>query len=278
MARTTGGAGETKRDAQRESQQESQQERQRERQQEPRWRLVERLADNKYLLGRRYAEWCSSAPSLESSVAAAAMAQDELGHARALYPLLKTLAPASAGPEIEPETRTAFVNLSALDATFGGWQDFIAANFLIDTAITEVFRAAVDSSFAPLAGRSRKVLQEEGAHRQHADGWARRLARAGGPLRDALEAALQAGWDETLMWFGPAGEDDPLAREGVLSLTPDGLRARFLAEVAPIIVAEGLALPVRASADGAGWELTCPLPWERWDATTRRLMPAPATV
>jgi len=38
--------------------------------------LISRLADNKYFLGRRYAEWCSSAPTLESSVAAAAMAQD----------------------------------------------------------------------------------------------------------------------------------------------------------------------------------------------------------
>src|SRR5689334_3141065 len=58
--------------------------------------LMARLADNKYFLGRRYAEWCSSAPTLESSVAAAAMAQDELGHTRAIYPVLKTLDP-SAG-------------------------------------------------------------------------------------------------------------------------------------------------------------------------------------
>ena len=44
--------------------------------------LLSSLADNKYVLGRRYAEWCTGAPMLESAVAAAAMAQDELGHAR----------------------------------------------------------------------------------------------------------------------------------------------------------------------------------------------------
>ena len=44
--------------------------------------LVASLADNKAALGRRYAEWAVSAPTLESAVAAAAMAQDELGHAR----------------------------------------------------------------------------------------------------------------------------------------------------------------------------------------------------
>ena len=45
--------------------------------------LITSLADNKAALGRRYAEWAVSAPTLESAVAAAAMAQDELGHARA---------------------------------------------------------------------------------------------------------------------------------------------------------------------------------------------------
>src|SRR6185437_13974030 len=95
--------------------------------------LMVRLADNKYFLGRRYAEWCSSAPTLESSVAAAAMAQDELGHARAIYPVLKTLNP-GAGAESEPETRTAFTALVCLGEPFGGWEDFVAANVLIDNA------------------------------------------------------------------------------------------------------------------------------------------------
>ena len=45
--------------------------------------VIASLADNKAALGRRYGEWAVSAPTLESAVAAAAMAQDELGHARA---------------------------------------------------------------------------------------------------------------------------------------------------------------------------------------------------
>src|SRR5919109_1008978 len=55
----------------------------------PMFALLSSLADNKYVLGRRYAEWCTGAPMLESAVAAAAMAQDELGHARSFYPLLR---------------------------------------------------------------------------------------------------------------------------------------------------------------------------------------------
>jgi phenylacetate-CoA oxygenase PaaI subunit len=231
--------------------------------------LVARLADNKYALGRHYAEWCSGAPTLESAVAAAAMAQDELGHARAIYPALRTLQP-EAGAENEPETRVHFLTLSALDHPFGAWQDFVAANFLIDRALTTVFEAAVESSFEPLAGRSRKVLQEERTHTAHGEAWVRRMARAGGTVHVALEEALRRGWDELLCWFGPAGGANPLAAARTLDATPDELRARFLAAVGPTIVAEGLTLPVHATTAG-GYELSVPLPWGRWDGSTYRL-------
>jgi phenylacetate-CoA oxygenase PaaI subunit len=236
--------------------------------------LIARLADNKYFLGRRYAEWCSSAPTLESSVAAAAMAQDELGHARALYPVLRDLAP-NAGPEIEPETRQHYNNLSFLDESFGGWPDFVAANFLVDTALTVIFEAGLRSSFDPLAGRSRKVLQEERIHFHHGEGWVRRLARDGDAVRGALDGSLRRAWAETLCWFGPAGSGDPLAESGVLDATPDVLRERFLAKVGPAIEATKLRLPLRAVKKGLSWKLTEPLPWDQWDAETYRF-PSPA--
>src|SRR5690349_20162678 len=79
------------------------------------YRLLSSLADNKYVLGRRYAEWCTGAPLLEAAVAAAAMAQDELGHARSFYPLLRGFPEATAADTIEEagwQTRPT----SAMDA------------------------------------------------------------------------------------------------------------------------------------------------------------------
>src|SRR5258707_5802775 len=131
-------------------------------------RLIARIADSKYFLGRHMAEWCAGAPTLESAVAAAAMAQDELGHARALYPLLRTLDPAS-GPENEPETRTRFVNMAVLDQPFADWADFIPANFLGDGALTLLFESAVAATYEPRAGRARKAWQEERTHAMHAE-------------------------------------------------------------------------------------------------------------
>ena len=233
--------------------------------------LISRLADNKYFLGRRYAEWCSSAPTLESSVAAAAMAQDELGHARAIYPVLKTLNP-GAGAENDPETRTAFTALACLGEPFGGWEDFVAANVLIDNALTVVFEAGKDSTFEPLAGRSRKVLQEERMHAQHGEGWVRRMAREGGAAREAQQQALRRVWDEVFCWFGPTGESDALKAAGVLDATPDELRARFLAVIGPMLGTVGFDLPLRRVGDA--WDLAEPLPWDRWDAATYQLAPA----
>src|SRR5690349_25117892 len=85
--------------------------------------LLSSLADNKYVLGRRYAEWCTGAPLLESAVAAAAMAQDELGHARSFYPLLRGFSQASTQVSMEErgwrDRPTAA--MACLDRPFVGW-------------------------------------------------------------------------------------------------------------------------------------------------------------
>ncbi len=239
--------------------------------------LLAALADNKYILGRRYAEWCNGAPTLESSVAAAAMAQDELGHARALYPLLHDFPQAKAHPEeFEPETRPQFCSVAFLDQPFTGWADFVAANFLLDTALSVLFEFARESRFEPLRGRSRKVLQEEQVHALHGEGWVRRLARSGGAVRGALQTALERAWLETLCWFGPSddGHGVLLQQSGMLDGGPDDLRQRWLERVGPVLLETDLATPMALVHEHADrWVVKMSLPWERWDAVRRRLNP-----
>ena len=122
--------------------------------------VLSSLADNKQAIGRRYAYWSNGAPALEAAVAAAAMTQDELGHARTLYPLLGDFTQAEQEPQqIEPMTRTLHYHLTFLDHDFQGWSDFVATNFLVDNALTTFFEAAQDSSYEPLRLRSRKIVQ-----------------------------------------------------------------------------------------------------------------------
>jgi phenylacetate-CoA oxygenase PaaI subunit len=236
--------------------------------------ILASLADNKQAIGRRYAYWCNGAPALEAAVAAAAMTQDELGHARTLYPLLDNFAQAETDPDqIEPETRTLHYHLAFLDQDFQGWSDFVATNFLLDTALTTFFKAAHDSSYEPLRQRARKIVQEERIHQMHGEGWVRRLANAGGAVRATMLRSLERLWDETLCWFGPA--DDPtmqqLYQEDMLNSTPDELRQHYLSEIMPTLNALAIEMPVHFDVETKSWQPSQPLPWSRWNAESRRL-------
>ena len=222
--------------------------------------LLATLADNKYLLGRRYAEWCTGAPMLESAVAAAAMAQDELGHARSFYPVLRGFQPSVTSMEDKGWQQRPTSAMRCLDQRFGGWIDFVAANVVVDTALTTLLASAVDSRYEPLRQRARKIVQEEATHWVHGTGWLRRLAREGG--RAGLERALGAVWADALTWFGQPDDPAlaPLAQAGLLAEGPDGLRARLKARLAPVLDEAGLSSLLARD-----------LTWDRWDPTARRL-------
>lgn len=187
-------------------------------------RLVASLADNKYFLGRRYAEWCTAAPALEAAVAAAAMAQDEIGHARSLYPLLRDVA--GSGAQTEPETRTKFVNVAFLDKPFSSWTDFVAANFLFDTALSILLEAAEQSSLAGLAQRAKRIGQEEKIHRLHGEGWTRRLAASGDAVRAALLSSFGEIGQQSERWLDIA--DPSLVEARILNADAQQLRNRYL--------------------------------------------------
>jgi ring-1,2-phenylacetyl-CoA epoxidase subunit PaaC len=221
--------------------------------------LVASLADNKAALGRRYAEWAVSAPTLESAVAAAAMAQDELGHARSTYPVLKALgAEASEETGVEGGPR----RLALLDDPLPDWTAFIAANLLVDGVMTTFVAACADSSVTQMAQRARKILQEEGSHRVHAEAWCRRLCRAGGGQRDALLARVRETWEHAGRWAGP--DDDPGVRAalnaGMLHRSPAEQREQVRAWLVALMAAEGVEVVLDEPTD-----------WSHWDPERRRL-------
>jgi phenylacetate-CoA oxygenase PaaI subunit len=221
--------------------------------------LVGSLADNKAGLGRRYAEWAISAPTLESAVAAAAMAQDELGHARSTYPVLKAL-----GAEVADEDHSAGHPLALLDAPLPDWTAFIAANLLIDGVLTTFVAACADSSITQLAQRAKKILQEEGSHRVHAEAWAKRLCRSGERERAGLLERLEQTWEHAGRWAGPA-DDAGYAAALELRMVredPAAQRERMRSWLAQVLGAEGVSLTLAEPTD-----------WSGWDAATRRWTP-----
>jgi ring-1,2-phenylacetyl-CoA epoxidase subunit PaaC len=213
--------------------------------------LIGSLADNKSALGRRYGEWAVSAPTIESAVAAAAMAQDELGHARSTYPVLAKL-----GVQRSDEGLDAGHPLSVIAAELPDWASVIAANLVVDGILTTWVASVRDSSLEPLAQRARKILQEEGAHRVHAEAWLRRVCRAGGCDRDLLLRRIGEMWAGAARWPGPA--DHPGYRAavsaGMVSEGPDRVRARVRDWLAGLLQAESAAVALDDPHDWTGWD------------------------
>jgi phenylacetate-CoA oxygenase PaaI subunit len=180
--------------------------------------LVLSIADNKQMLGLRYAEWATRAPSLEADIAAAAMGLDDLGHSRVLYGCLEPLGTDPRGPDRESDA-SSLRSLPYFDEPWSEWAQFVAANAILDTAFTVMIEACVNGSVDVLQHRLRKMLMEERYHFLHGRSW----------LRSGIDTApLNRAWQEAIEWFGPPdGETASLHRDGALSMGPKELRARL---------------------------------------------------
>jgi 1,2-phenylacetyl-CoA epoxidase catalytic subunit len=207
--------------------------------------LVLSLADNKQMLGLRYAEWATQAPSLEADIAAAAMGLDDLGHSRVLFGCLEPLGEDPRGPERESDPGS-YLNVPYLDQPLAAWADFVAANAVLDTAFTVTIQALLEGNVEVLQTRLRKMLMEERYHFLHGRSW----------LRAGIEtASLEEAWRQALEFYGPEdGELAELHRKGALALDVKGLRERLEERLE-------MAAPVR------------PIDWSSWDPVRRRSRP-----
>jgi ring-1,2-phenylacetyl-CoA epoxidase subunit PaaC len=129
------------------------------------------LADDELILGWRDSEWTGIAPLLEEDVAFSSIAQNEIGHARAVYQLLTEDADALAFDRAPDEYRCApLVELRLLD-----WAHAIARRWLYEEADRIRIEALMDDGDAAVAGLAAKIDREEAYHRMHAELWHARL-------------------------------------------------------------------------------------------------------
>jgi ring-1,2-phenylacetyl-CoA epoxidase subunit PaaC len=132
------------------------------------------LADDELVLGWRDSEWTGIAPLLEEDVAFSSIAQNEIGHARAVYELIVGAdgdADALAFDRKLEEYRCApLVELHLLE-----WAHTIARRWLYEVADEIRITALKEDSDAAAAGLAAKIDREEAYHRMHAEMWHERL-------------------------------------------------------------------------------------------------------
>ena len=134
------------------------------------------IADDELILGWRDSEWTGIAPNLEEDVAFSSIAQNEIGHARALYELaardLGTTADELAFDRSPDEYRCA----GLVEHRFADdWARTIARHWLYEAADAVRLEALKASDDAEVAGLAAKIDREEVYHRMHAEMWADRL-------------------------------------------------------------------------------------------------------
>jgi len=230
---------------------------------EPLARHILSLADTKRLLGIRYSDWLLGSPSIETGIAASSMAQDEWGHARLLYSMLKRFGFDPFEVEHERPARR-YYSAPALDGPFADWADFVAAVVVVDGALEVALESFAAGIFDLARSRVPKMLAEESYHRQFGAAWFARLTEAGGEGAERLEAAVEAFLPSTLAWLAPDDEAyGSMADDGAVWASGRVLE-RFDERAGGVLEAVGLR-PRSVEPDRG-----------EWDAERRRGPGAPA--
>jgi ring-1,2-phenylacetyl-CoA epoxidase subunit PaaC len=172
--------------------------------------LLLNLADDELIIGWRDSEWTGIAPTLEEDVAFSSIAQNEIGHARALYELaaieLDTNPDALAFDRPPAEYRCApLVELRLLD-----WGHTIARRYLYEEADRVRIEALKSSDDAQLAGLAGKIDREEVYHRLHAEMWAARLRN-----EPRFQTAVEELWPYALGVVEPELREELAQRVGL---------------------------------------------------------------
>ena len=134
--------------------------------------LLLAIADDELVLGWRDSEWTGIAPVLEEDVALSSIAQNEIGHARAIYQLLAEDADALAFDRTPDEYRCSqLVELRFVP----DWARTIARRVLYEAADELRLESLKASGDPAVAGLAAKIDREEAYHRMHAQMWHERL-------------------------------------------------------------------------------------------------------
>jgi len=212
---------------------------------EPAEAALFRLADDEYVLAERYTEWQIYAPTPESDLALANIAQDEFGHARLWYDLLEELYGYEEPDLLWERDSEDFVHstLVELATPEGDWAHTVVRGYLYDVAERLRLEALEDSSFEPIADRVPKVQGEEAYHREHAQSWLDRMTGGGDEVHERVQAAVDRLFPHAMTLFAATDHEDAIVEAGVRTRSLSELREDWLDEVVPYLESLGVEIP-----------------------------------
>lgn len=186
------------------------------------------LGDDELVLGHRHSEWTGFAPHIEEDVAFSSIAQDEIGHAAALYSLVAGLTGDSADRIALGRDKSGYRNAILCERGNGDWAFTLARHWLYDHADELRLQALEDSAHQDLAALATKMRREERYHLLHADTWLKRVAQGPVEGRKRLADGVMQAFGSSLALFEPFEHEDEAVKEGWLPVPSAELRERFV--------------------------------------------------
>jgi len=205
--------------------------------------LLLRMADDSLIMGHRNSEWTGIGPIMEEDIAFSSMAQDKIGHALALYSILK-----NEFNMPDPDRlaffrkETEMLNCQLVELPIGEYDFSLVRHFLFDHADFLRYEMLSTSSFAPLAQLSKKIKGELKYHVLHADTWLTRLGNATEESHARMQSALNELWNYALGIFEPSDYEAELIAEKIF----DGekvLQQKWMEKISHIIEKANLKIP-----------------------------------
>jgi ring-1,2-phenylacetyl-CoA epoxidase subunit PaaC len=177
-------------------------------------KILLEIADDELILGWRDSEWTGIAPLLEEDVAFSSIAQNEIGHARALYELVARDRGISADELAFDRSPDEYLCAQLVELRLLDWEKTIARHVLYEEADAIRLERLKQSDDPEIAGLAAKIDREETYHRMHAQMWFDRLKdepRFTAAV-DELRPLLDAGRDEHTPELGELWEEMTLVR------------------------------------------------------------------
>lgn len=206
--------------------------------------LLFNLADDELVVGERYQDWIVKAPTLESDLSLANITQDEFGHARLWYNLLKEFGYDESDLIFERDAKD-FTHATLVELAFddGDWADVVVRGYLYDQAERVKLRSLEDSAYLPLADRIPKVLREEEYHRDYSENWMVQLTSDEDGKR-RVQDAVDRLFPYALTLFEVTGDvEDTVLDAGFQTESLAALRDEWLETVLPSLETFGIRTP-----------------------------------
>jgi ring-1,2-phenylacetyl-CoA epoxidase subunit PaaC len=200
-------------------------------------------------MGHRLSEWTGWVPYVEEDLAMSSIAQDEMGHARALYEIAAGIDGRDADALALGRAPREYRNAVVCERPNRDYAYTVARHYLYDTADDARLSSLQHTTFKELAEAIRVFRLEERYHLEHARVWFERLAHGPVEARTRFADALGEAIGEAMAIFEPLSEEDALVADGVMPASSEEMLGAWLAVVGGDLEAAGLERVLEAGEE-----------------------------